>query len=72
MPIKETDWYNWDQKPVRIGIYKRDYGHGETLYCWFDGEYFGFASSDSSIAYIRYLEEGPSYNQNLPWKGMMK
>ena len=68
---KETAWYNGDQKPVRVGVYKRKYPSNKYPYYsfwsgkkWSIREVSLFATSrNRGIA---------SYFQDLPWCGLTK
>ena len=50
--MKRTEWYSGDQKPVRKGVYERDYRTRNTFYCYWDGAAFGCSelSPDDAIS----------------------
>lgn len=69
--LKRTGWYSGHQKPVRVGVYERNYGTKVTNYCWWDGKVFGCAVIGFS-AYVNYQQYGASLAQNLEWRGITK
>ena len=67
MKSKLTPWIDGSIKPVRAGVYQRDYSWGIPYYCKFDG----------SVWYcLHYTVKGASEElsisdaQNLPWRGL--
>ena len=71
--MTETGWYNGNQKPVRVGAYKRPNVYSARanafLFHWWDGRKFGHGAATISRAYLRRLDV--SRHQNLPWSGLM-
>ena len=64
--MTETGWYNGDQKPVRVGAYKRRYSPNSYVYfCWWNGSKWGFAydTAESAKRGRKYI----SSVQNRPW-----
>lgn len=72
--IKLTKWYKGYQKPVRIGVYERDYFNDFVMpYCYWNGRTFGHGSDTIEGAErngIAYKDR--SYLQNIPWRGVAK
>lgn len=72
--MKLTDWYPGDVKPVRPGVYERDYGSVEGVippfrYCYWDCDCWQVASTLVRDA-LRVYED--SKYQSLPWRGVAK
>ena len=75
--MKRTGWYNGTQKPVRVGVYERDYG---TLlltfnyFAYWDGKRWYCSMYSARGAYeARTLQfDWPSEHQKLPWRGVVK
>ena len=65
--VNETGWYRGDQKPIRIGAYKRKYPNGSICYSWWDGRLFHWA-----VQSLRITATGldVSRHQSLPWRGL--
>lgn len=73
--MKLTPWFSGDQKPVRVGVYERDYGSGKTYYCWWNGKVFGCGEREPGEAKMAIKIFGIfwiSADQNLPWRGVLK
>lgn len=69
----KTSWYRGDQKPVRAGVYERDYGNGafdNRAFCWFDGStwYLGSDMIEQCVLYA--TKKILTKKQNLPWRGL--
>lgn len=64
--MKLTDWIDGDTKPVRVGVYERDFYFGIT-YCYWDGKKWckGHANIDDAV-----LKKSKSTFQSLPWRGL--
>jgi hypothetical protein len=65
--MKLTKWYPGHIKPVRVGVYQRDYG-SYFAYCFWDGFVF-------SVGYLElksFKKDSPSPHQNLRWRGVAK
>lgn len=75
--MKLTDWYNADQKPVRVGVYERSYKlypsfYDRSYYCWWNGRSFGFGRDSPKLCSYLKMSEGASLIQDLPWRGVQK
>ena len=73
--MKLTPWYHGDVKPVRVGVYQRDYsgtsiGHSRSHYCYWNGKFWGLYATNPKIA--AWLQNSSSADQNLPWRGVAK
>jgi hypothetical protein len=69
--MKLTPWYRGDQKPVRVGVYKRRYPAGTNWYCWWDGKAFSNGCETAHEA-KECKDWGYSLLQSLPWRGVAK
>ena len=66
---KETGWYDGEQKPTRVGVYKRKYPRVGTVYfCWWDEDKWGFSCVNAESA--KRNGWNISGFQNLPWCGL--
>ena len=73
MKQKLTPWYPGEIKPIRIGVYERQYpARSWTSYCYWDGRIFsqGWKAPEPAKEY-RNLPSASSY-QNLPWRGVAR
>ena len=69
MKHKTTGWYRGDQKPVRVGVYQREYAPADPLwYCYWDGWMWGVGWGTVEKA-IRY-QCHKSDVQGKPWRGV--
>ena len=68
--MKLTRWYSGDQKPVRVGVYKRKYSNRTTYYCYWDGKAFSNAMYTLDMAKAFAVGFSASVYQNLPWRGV--
>jgi hypothetical protein len=69
--MKLTPWYRGDQKPVRVGVFKRRYPSGSEAYCWWDEE--GFSNGCKTVYEAKESKDlGYSLLQSLPWRGVAK
>ena len=65
--MKLTPWIDGSIKPVRAGVYEREYGTEIPCYCEFDG---------SAWHWMHHTVEGASGalhmspRKNLPWRGI--
>lgn len=70
--MKKTGWYEGYQKPVRAGVYEREFYCGKlycTWYCTWDGrKWMAGSRYKSACASL----ESESVFQNLRWRGMEK
>jgi hypothetical protein len=70
-----TDWFPGSVKPVRKGVYQREYIYGKakfTYFCYWDGKqwYGGASSANGAVKEFLILFVAP--NQFLPWRGVLK
>jgi hypothetical protein len=67
--MKRTPWFPGTVKPMRVGVYEREYGEYDFLYCRWDGKYWYACAMTPKQA-----EKAPGLSamQNLPWRGVMK
>lgn len=75
--VTTTPWFSGDQKPLsdkkHVGPYERDYGGvTKTLFCWWDGSFYGFPALTPETSKRAFRIYGYSTKQNLPWRGVMK
>lgn len=77
--MKLTEWYNGDQKPVRVGVYERSYDlypsfitRSYSYFCWWDGRGFGMGQNSAKLCDNLKMSEGASVMQDLPWRGVQK
>ena len=63
--MKLTPWYPPEIKPLHVGVYERDYSQKGRWYCFWDGNYFGCAQSQTI-----FCTEDVSLDQNIPWRGL--
>lgn len=70
-----TDWFPGSVKPVRKGVYQREYIYGKAkvpYYCYWDGKqwYAGAHTVDGAVKefLIRFVSPG----QSLRWRGVLK
>lgn len=70
---KLTDWYPGDVKPVRVGVYERNFDRpdGERWYSFWDGKHWRFGHFAKHWA-EQYKDEKLSFEQRLPWRGIAK
>jgi hypothetical protein len=69
-----TDWFPGSVKPVRKGVYQREYTYGKTpnvQYCYWDGEHW-FMGKHSADGALGVIDLGLAPNQSLPWRGVLK
>lgn len=67
--MKLTPWFSGDQKPVRVGVYLRDYGDG-VFWCYWNGIDWCVGSIFADKA--MFCTDCITLFQNLPWRGVMK
>jgi hypothetical protein len=68
--MKLTPWFSGDHKPVRVGVYQRQYVWPE--YSYWDGLKWCYGGSTPKKATKSPLRNFSSSLQNLPWRGVMK
>ena len=66
--LRLTGWYSGEQKPVRKGVYERDYTIGNS-FSYFDGLDWMFFCESVELA---SKERNRSFTQNHPWRGIKK
>ena len=67
-----TDWFPGAVKPVRNGVYEREYIYGKatiTSYCHWDGKYW-FMGKGTVEGAEKNFNVAP--NQSLRWRGVLK
>jgi hypothetical protein len=67
--MKLTEWYSGDQKPVRRGVYRRDFLDGN-WYSPFNLDFWGPLCDLPDVAAEFY--NCKSEFQHLPWRGIEK
>jgi hypothetical protein len=65
--MKLTPWIDGSIKPVRAGVYQREYGDGIPYYFKFDCSAWYCLHNTIEGASER---RGISFSQNLPWRGL--
>ena len=65
--MKKTPWFPGSVKPVRNGVYERDYPNSGVVFCRFYKGAWQYAHKDHYIA-SRQTEE--SFTQDFPWRGL--
>lgn len=60
--MEKTGWYQGWQKPIRIGLYERNYGPGSIIMCTWNGRSW----------YSPYTGINESRYQVLPWRGLVR
>ena len=69
MKPKTTGWYSGDQKPVRVGVYQREYAPADPLwYCWWNGQAWGMGCPTPEQA--EQCKHHISLAQSKPWRGV--
>lgn len=71
---KTTPWFAGAVKPVRRGVYLRQFTAGMALmerFCYWSGEYWYMSDTTPERA-MSWVQSGPAARQQLPWKGLMK
>lgn len=65
---KLTPWFPGSVKPVRVGVYERDYDRGYPVYSRWDGKHWLWTYDSSRQAAIEQGKLSPF--QNIPWRGL--
>ena len=70
-----TDWFPGSTKPVRKGVYQRQYTYGKTpsiQYCYWNGKGWGMGEHtvEEAMWYAKVFIS--SHRQHLPWRGVLK
>jgi hypothetical protein len=66
-----TDWFPGSVKPVRKGVYQREYIYGKaklSMYCHWDGKRWLAGGQIVDGAEHHF----PAPNQSLRWRGVLK
>jgi hypothetical protein len=70
-----TDWFPGSTKPVRKGVYQREYIYGKSKqlpYCYWNGKKWSFAEPTVELAKEHTIVFIDSPRQQLPWRGVLK
>lgn len=70
-----TDWFPGSTKPVRKGVYQRQYTYGKTpsiQYCYWNGK--GWGMGEHTVEQAMRHEDAfmVAPRQHLPWRGVLK
>jgi hypothetical protein len=70
-----TDWFPGSTKPVRKGVYQREYTYGKSKqiqYCYWNGKEWDMGQStvEEAMWYAKVFISSP--RQQLPWRGVLK
>jgi hypothetical protein len=70
--MKLTPWFPGTVKPVRVGVYERQYSlmWSTRLYCYWNG--IRWSPVATSIQEAEELKPFASASQDLPWRGVLK
>ena len=68
--MKLTPWFPGTVKPVRVGVYERQYRTGDFGYCYWSGQIWSWKATTPAGA-LR-LQNTRSPYQNTPWRGVLK
>ena len=74
--MKLTPWFRGTVKPVRKGVYERDFSGTyagylrRPNYCYWNGKFWCLCGTNPKIAV--WYQDKPSLNQNIPWRGVEK
>ena len=71
--MKLTPWFPGDVKPVRVGVYERNYGNDrlrDCNYCHWNGKFWSIWATTQRGAV--HLKNNASRWQDLPWRGVEK
>ena len=66
--MKLTDWIPGNVKPVRVGVYQREYDSGDVQYSYWNGKFWGLYGETPKEA--ESWVDTPSTGQTLPWRGL--
>lgn len=69
-----TPWFPGAEKPVRRGVYQRQFSTGKALferYCYWSGQNWYMSDSTPDRA-MEWVQSGPAARQSLPWRGILK
>lgn len=72
--LKLTPWFSGDEKPVRVGVYQRNYAHPNkktgTVFNYWNGICWGIYGTTVNEA-IKYGYINSDFKK-LPWRGVLK
>ena len=66
--MKLTDWIPGKVKPVRVGVYQREYDSGDVQYSYWNGKFWGLYGVTPKEAELD--RSFSSRAQTLPWRGL--
>jgi hypothetical protein len=69
--MKLTPWFPGTVKPVRVGVYEREYRTGDVGYCYWNGQIWSWKTTTTPTDALR-LQDTRSPYQNIPWRGVLK
>ena len=70
-----TDWFHGSVKPVRKGVYQREYTYGKSKrlqYCYWNGKGWGMGEHTAEQAMTHEIVFMVAPRQFLPWRGVLK
>jgi hypothetical protein len=71
-----TDWFHGSTKPVRKGVYQRQYPYyaktAAIQYCYWNGKEWGLGNFTVEDAMRDAQAFIPAPRQHLPWRGVLK
>lgn len=70
-----TDWFPGSVKPVRVGVYQREYSYGKSKgihYCYWNGRGWGLGEHSVEQAMTHEIDFMVAPRQYLPWRGVLK
>lgn len=70
-----TDWFSGWVKPVRKGVYQREYTYGKSKgfqYCYWNGKGWGMGEHTIEQAMTHEIVFMVAPRQVLPWRGVLK
>lgn len=70
-----TDWFPGSVKPVRKGVYQREYTYGQAKglqYCYWNGKGWGMGEHSVEQAMTHEIVFMVAPRQILPWRGVLK
>lgn len=70
-----TPWFQGRDKPMRTGVYQRQYFYGKTpsvQYCYWDGRNWSMGEHTAEQAAEHEIAFNLSPRQHLSWRGVLK
>lgn len=67
---KTTPWFAWTQKPVRVGVYQREFLENCLRFSYWDGHRWGRLEMSPFIA--ETMKHKISALQKLKWRGLVE